>query len=167
MKRAWKPTLAVSAVAVAVLLFGSPTTAAAAPTGEVTGWALVVGHGSFEVTGITVFVTAAVGRRFDGRVTGFFRTFSSHGGLTVRATCLRVESGRALIGGTIVESSVPSQVGTPGALVVDDRAHFGAPPHDRVSIGIGPTADRCPFSPAQVAGPFDVLSSGDFIVYPH
>lgn len=170
MERSWKPTLAATATVVALLLgvVASGADAAVAPQAEATGAAFVAGHGSFEVTGITVFLTAAVVRFPDGRVSGFFRTTdSSGGGFTVRATCLRVEAGRALVGGIIVQSSAPSQVGTPGALVVDDRAFLGAPPRDRVSLGVGPTADQCPFSPAQVAGPWDELVRGDFVVFPH
>jgi hypothetical protein len=153
--------------AAAVLLLGVFAAAAgAAPQAEVTGPALVVGHGSFEVTGITVFITAAVVRSAEGRVYGFFRTFSpGFGGATVRATCLRIEGGRALIGGTITQSSAPGQVGTPSALVVDDRSHLGAPPSDRVIVGVGPTADQCSISPAAIAGPFDELTSGNFIVF--
>lgn len=169
MQRLCTPTLTAAAVVVALFLGVTATGSAAAPEAEAeaTGFAFVVGHGTFEVTGITVFVSAAVVRLPGGRVAGFFRSTSSHGSSTVLATCLRVAAGRALIGGTIIESPVPSQVGTPGALIVDDRAPFGAPPRDRVSLGIGPTADQCSFSPADVAGPWDVLTSGDFVVRPH
>ena len=166
MRHASKIALAAAIVAASMSL-GVSARAAAVPTTEATGFAVLAGHGSFEVTGITVNLTAAVARLPGGRVKGFFRTFSpGFGGFAVRATCMRVEAGRALVGGTIVESIVPSQVGTPGALIVDDRAP-GAPPFDRVSLGIGPTADQCLFSPAQVAGPFDVLTGGNFVVYPH
>lgn len=150
--------------ALAFVLAGAVLAMPAAPAAGEGSSAVVAGSGTFEAAGgVPVHVTAAVHRTRTDQVTGFFRHRSDSGGVTVRATCLRVAGDRALVGGIIVESTVPGQVGMPAALAVDDRWPPGGAP-DRVSMGLGPAADQCPVSPDQIAGPWDELVRGNFTI---
>lgn len=156
-------TGAVLGLALATPSFAAPVT----PQAEQTGFALVVGHGTVvnpNIPGLSYQIDAFVVRLPGGSVSGYYR-HGGPGGDVVEARCVRVEAGRALVGGIIVKSSIPQQIGMGANLVVDDRGRWGAPLGDRIISGIGPaTANLCPFSPAQIAGPWDDVVRGDFSV---
>ena len=158
----------VLAGAVLSLVLVTPTVAApVSPQAEQIGFALVVGHGIVvnpKIPGLSYEIDVFVVRLPGGSVSGYYR-HGGPGGDVVEARCVRVEAGRALVGGIIVKSSIPQQIGMGANLVVDDRGRWGAPLGDRIISGIGPaTANLCPFSPAQVAGPWDDVVRGDFSV---
>jgi hypothetical protein len=121
----------------------------------------VVGTGTFGVGGAATRVSVLAYRSATGSVLGGYRVRWSGGTTTVVATCLRVDGDRALVGGTVVQSPVPGEVGTGASLAIDDRGFRGLPALDRLSLG---TASTCPFSPAAIVGPWDVLVSGDYFV---
>lgn len=88
-----------------------------------------------------------------------------HGTTVVDVRCVRLSTGRALVGGVVVASEVPGQIGMEESFALDDRSGAGTP--DRVSIGLGQGASTCPFSPADIAGPWEELTSGDFTIRTH
>jgi hypothetical protein len=164
--------LRILRIALAGLLLGGAlvTPAAAdpvAPAAEQSGFALVAGHGIVvnpRFPDIHYQIDVFAVRGADGSVSGFYR-HGGPGGVVVEARCVRVESGRALVGGIIVRSPIAGQVGMGAALAVDDRGRFGLPLGDRIISGVGPpSANLCPFSPAQIAGPWDDVVRGDFAV---
>jgi hypothetical protein len=163
--------LRILRITLAVLALGAAlvTPAAAEPVtseAEHSGFALVVGHGTVVNPRLpgSYRIEVLVVRGENGGVSGFYR-HGGRDGVLVEAHCLRVESGRALVGGIIVESPIAGQVGMAAALAVDDRGRFGSPLGDRIISGVGlPSTNLCPFSPAQIAGPWDDVVRGDFAV---
>lgn len=163
--------LNVLRIALAGMVLGGALVAPAAaepvaPQAEQNGFALVVGQGTVvnpRLPGISYQIDAFVVRLADGSVRGFYR-HGGRDGFVVEARCLRVESGRALVGGIIVRSPIPGQVGMGAALAVDDRGRFGVPLGDRIISGIGPPTNLCAVSPAQIAGPWDDVVQGDFAI---
>jgi hypothetical protein len=155
----------VASVLVAVAV--APAAAEVEALQEDTGFALVAGQGTAvnpRFPNIRFEIEVYAIRRADGAVWGTYRHGGS-GGFVVQARCLRTEANRAVVGGIIVRSpSAPSQVGMGASLVIEDRGDFGRPLGDRLISGVGPPGNFCPFSPANVLGPFDDVVSGDFTV---
>jgi hypothetical protein len=155
-------------VVLAVALAVAPSAVgarAAQPVGATSFGTLVLGSGTFEVSNTPVRVDVLAFKASGGSVFGGYRVRSSSGTTTVVATCLRVDDDRALVGGIVIASPAPAEVGTQASVAIDDRGFFGAPLIDRVSLGSGPTAGLCPFSPAAIVGPWDVLESGDYFLF--
>ncbi len=161
--------LRISRIALAGAVLGATLVAPAAaepvaPQVEQTGFALVVGQGTVaNKFGQSYRIDVFVVRLSDGSVSGVYR-HGGAGGTVVAARCVRIEAGRALVGGIIVQSSIPQEIGMGAALAVDDRGRLGRPLNDRIISGIGPPTNLCSFSPAQIAGPWDDVVSGDFAI---
>ncbi len=133
----------VLAGAVLSLVLVTPTVAApVSPQAEQIGFALVVGHDIVDnpkIPGLSYEIDVFVVRLPGGSVSGYYR-HGGPGGDVVEARCVRVEAGRALVGGIIVKSSIPQQIGMGANLVVDDRGRWGSagrPDHFRDRTGHG------------------------------
>jgi hypothetical protein len=162
----WPVTVLVSCAAAAVLIMPVSASTATVPAEDPAGFVLVAG--SVQVT--TQFgdysIDVLVVRGFDGRVAGFYSHSDSHGNYTlVEAQCVRLSPGRAVIAGIVRQTSLANRIGTWAALTIDDRGNRRTGIRDRVISGVqGPDEGPfcpIPFSPAQIAGPWDEITSGD------
>ena len=158
----------LGAVAAFAVLAGPASAAPALDRAPSRPHAIVSGSGTVDAFGIPVTVEAFIVGSSKGPAHGFYRSRSSFGVSEVAVQCLRVENGRAIAGGVITESSAPGQIGTSASLVLDDRSSSGVPPRDRVILGVAapgtPPTALCSISPSLIAGPFSVLTSGDFTI---
>jgi hypothetical protein len=159
-------TVFVSCAAAAALTVPASAGVATLSSEDPAGFVLVAG--SVQVT--TQFgdysIDVLVVRGFDGRVAGFYRHSDSHGNYTlVEALCVRFSPGRAVIAGIVRQTSLADRIGTWAALTIDDRGNRRTGTRDRVISGVqGPNEGPfcpIPFSPAQIAGPWDEATSGD------
>jgi hypothetical protein len=162
----WLVTVLVSCAAAAALTM--PASAGAATLSSEDPAGLVFVFGSVQVT--TQFgdysIDVLVVRGFDGRVAGFYRHTDSHGNYSlVEAQCVRLSPGRAVIAGIVRQTSLANRIGTWAALSIDDRGNRSTGLRDRVISGVqGPNEGPfcpIPFSPAQIAGPWDEVTRGD------
>ena len=153
-----------------VLVFACVSAATAAPAAaEPPANALVAGRASVTTPFGRYFIDVLV-ISYGGHVGGFYRHSDAFGNFSVvEARCLRLSPGRAVIGGITVRSSITGQVGRWAALAIDDRRTGQSGPPDRVISGVqgpqdGPSCP-IPFSPDQIAGPWDEVTGGDLVIF--
>jgi len=137
------------------------------------GLAKVQGKGTVDFGGSEPSeVAIAAVRTPDGTVNGHVvQTDPGHGSITLEVSCIRpstITTTRVMLGGVIVSSYVPANIGQEALYIVDDLSSLGGGQVDQIGgAGLGSGASTCPFDPGSVVSPLYPLITGNFKLTTH